>query len=216
MELKTGYKQTDVGVIPEDWDVVSLGEIVGHTKGFAFDPNDYRSDGVRLIRVSDTTFDSIHDYSEIFIESDKAKYHAKWALKEHDLVVSTVGSKPPMYDSMVGRVVIVDKRHEGTLLNQNAVILRSKDKRHSTQKLLLNSFRTKKYSRFIETIFRGNANQANITLKDLFQFVLALPRNVEKKTPSLPLSTMWMRSSPRWTDLSPKNATLSRLPCRNY
>ena len=27
MELKPGYNQTDVGVIPEDWDVVELAEL---------------------------------------------------------------------------------------------------------------------------------------------------------------------------------------------
>lgn len=28
MELKLGYKQTEVGVIPEDWDIKPLGEIL--------------------------------------------------------------------------------------------------------------------------------------------------------------------------------------------
>jgi type I restriction enzyme, S subunit len=181
MELKKGYKQTEVGVIPEDWEVASLGNLINYTKGFAFSSKDYRSNGVRIIRVSDTTFDSIQDKDEIFIDGDKAKYYAKWSLKEHDLVLSTVGSKPPMYDSIVGRVVIIDGGHDGTLLNQNAVLLRAKDKRSSTQEFLLNVFRTKRYLIYIEAIFRGNANQASITLRDLFQFKLAFPRNVEEK-----------------------------------
>src|SRR2546428_3082047 len=37
-------------------------------------------------------------------------------------------------------------------------------------------FRTKRYLKYIESIFRGNANQASITLYDLFHFQLALPR----------------------------------------
>lgn len=33
MELKEGYKQTEVGVIPEDWEVLSLGELFSITVG---------------------------------------------------------------------------------------------------------------------------------------------------------------------------------------
>jgi type I restriction enzyme, S subunit len=156
MELREGYKQTEVGVIPEDWNIACLGDIVDYIKGFAFNPDDYKNDGVRIIRVSDTTFDSICDDAEIFIDSDKAKYYSKWALKEDDLILSTVGSKPPMYDSMVGRVVIVDKRHNGALLNQNAVMLRSRDRKKSTQKLFLNIFRTRNYLKqnMLNSLFR--------------------------------------------------------------
>lgn len=33
MELRAGYKQTEVGVIPEDWDLINLGEIFGFKNG---------------------------------------------------------------------------------------------------------------------------------------------------------------------------------------
>ena len=33
MEIKKGYKMTDVGVIPEDWEVKSIGEIAKTTSG---------------------------------------------------------------------------------------------------------------------------------------------------------------------------------------
>jgi hypothetical protein len=35
MEVKPGYKQTEVGVIPEDWDVKPLGALVSYTNGKA-------------------------------------------------------------------------------------------------------------------------------------------------------------------------------------
>jgi hypothetical protein len=31
--LRAGYKQTEVGVIPEDWEVVTLGEIANTSSG---------------------------------------------------------------------------------------------------------------------------------------------------------------------------------------
>ena len=35
MELRKGYKQTEVGVIPEDWEVKQLGELFNFSGGFS-------------------------------------------------------------------------------------------------------------------------------------------------------------------------------------
>jgi len=86
-----------------------------------------------------------------------------------------------MYDSMVGKAVIVDKYTAGSLLNQNAVLIRNKEKLQSKQVLILSNLRTKRYFSFIEGIFRGNANQASITLKDLFEFSTPMPKSTEEQ-----------------------------------
>jgi type I restriction enzyme S subunit len=174
--IKKGYKQTDVGVIPGDWDVFEFGQLVNYTKGFAFKSKDYKTDGIRIIRVSDTTFDSIKEEDEIYIDEGLSNQYRKWRIEEDDLILSTVGSKPPMYDSIVGKVIIIQKKHEGALLNQNAVLIRAKRKSKFIQQILFNHFRTKRYIRYIESIFRGNANQASITLEELFQFQIPLPK----------------------------------------
>jgi type I restriction enzyme S subunit len=172
MAVRKGYKQTEVGVIPEDWETYSLRDLVSYVKGYPFSANDYKSDGVRVLRVSDTTYDRIKS-DGVFIESLKAKQFRKWELREGDLVVSTVGSKPPMYDSMVGKATYISKYHAGILLNQNAVVLRSK--KVCLQRILHNHFRQPRYLSHIECIFRGNANQASITLVELFQYAIPLP-----------------------------------------
>lgn len=176
------FKKTDLGLIPEDWTVISFGDLVTYTKGFAFKSADYKSCGVRILRVSDTNSSSICDKDEIYLDEEQAKQYSNWTLHEDDLVISTVGSKPPMYDSIVGRVVIIDKKHEGMLLNQNAVLIRARKTSKCKQLLLLNNFRSQKYINFIETIFRGNANQASITLNDLFNFQLALPTDEDEQS----------------------------------
>jgi type I restriction enzyme S subunit len=43
MELKPGYKLTEVGVIPEDWEVVPLGGFVKITSGAS--PSQFRFSG---------------------------------------------------------------------------------------------------------------------------------------------------------------------------
>ena len=176
-EIKQGYKQTDIGVIPEDWGVISFGDLVNYTKGYAFKSQDYKKNGVRIIRVSDTTADSIKKENGVYLDNDYAQNFKSWALKEDDLVFSTVGSKPPLYDSMVGKVIVINNEHEGCLLNQNSVLIRSKLRTKRRQQIIYNHFKTKRYIQFIELIYRGNANQASITLKELFEFKIPLPKN---------------------------------------
>lgn len=175
MELRPGYKQTEVGVIPEDWRVAALGELISYTKGFAFKATDYRNSGTRILRVSDTTFDSVTNGDEIYLADIEVEKYKKWRLQEGDLVISTVGSKPPMYDSIVGNAIAINNEHAGCLLNQNAVLIRSKDSREIIQQFIYASLKTKRYLWHIESIFRGNANQASITLDDLFKFQIPLP-----------------------------------------
>jgi type I restriction enzyme S subunit len=50
MELKPGYKQTEVGVIPDDWDAVPLGKLYKFSNGVNADKAAYRK-GLRFINV---------------------------------------------------------------------------------------------------------------------------------------------------------------------
>jgi len=50
MELKPGYKQTEMGVIPEEWTVTTLGAVYSFTNGFNSDKTAYGS-GTKFINV---------------------------------------------------------------------------------------------------------------------------------------------------------------------
>lgn len=182
MEVRKGYKQTEVGMIPEDWEVKQFGEVVNYIKGYPFKSKDYKQSGIRIIRVSDTTFDSIKKDNAIYVDEKRINEFRNWRLFDYDLIFSTVGSKPPMYDSMVGKVILIKKEDSGALLNQNAVLIRAKNKTEFLQQLLLNHFRSKRYLQHIEEIFRGNANQASITLEDLFKYLIPLPPTKSEQT----------------------------------
>lgn len=74
------FKPTALGLVPEDWNIIEFGDLVTHTKGFAFKPDDYKSFGTRILRVSDTNSNAIIDRDEIFIDQIKAKHYRKWML----------------------------------------------------------------------------------------------------------------------------------------
>lgn len=51
-ESKPGYKQTEMGVIPQDWECVAIGPAIDLLTGFPFPSSGYTKAGVRLLRGS--------------------------------------------------------------------------------------------------------------------------------------------------------------------
>lgn len=49
--MRPGYKQTEVGVIPEDWDVQTIGKSMKLVNGRAFKPEDWKQHGIPIIRI---------------------------------------------------------------------------------------------------------------------------------------------------------------------
>jgi len=163
-----------------EWVEEILGDIIKYFKGFAFHSIDYTSKGRRIIRVSDMGYDYIkNEENAIYINEGDAIQYEKWQLKKDDLIITTVGSKPPMYDSLVGRTIIVESKDENALLNQNAVCLRANSK--IVQGFLNTLFKKSEYVNFIESIIRGNANQGSIALEDLFKYKFLQPNNPKEQ-----------------------------------
>lgn len=176
-ELLTGKKRLDG--FHGEWKYIKLGNLIEYVKGYAFRSKDYKKSGIRIIRVSDTTFNYIQDDNAIYIDKKYYEDYRQWQLKEDDIIISTVGSKPPMYDSIVGKAILIDKKYSGSFLNQNSVLLRSKI---CNNKLIYYNLRSYKYMKHIEKIFRGNANQASINLEELFEFEIFIPNLLEEQT----------------------------------
>lgn len=163
-----------------EWERDSLGNVTNYFKGFAFQSKDYSKSGRRIVRVSDMGYDYIKDKVDaIFIPESLATQYKKWELKENDVIITTVGSKPPVYDSLVGRTIIVNSKDDKSLLNQNAVCLRANV--NIEQSFLNLLFKKKEYVTFIESIIRGNANQGSITLEDLFKYSFLKPCNPKEQ-----------------------------------
>ncbi len=163
-----------------EWVEKKLGSEISYFKGFAFKSKDYTSIGRRIVRVSDMGFDYIKNEDKaIFIKEEDTSQYEKWELQENDLIITTVGSKPPVYDSLVGRTIVVKAKDEGSLLNQNAVCLRANK---NIEQVFLNSlFKRSEYIHFIESIIRGNANQGSITLENLFQYKIIVPKSKKEQ-----------------------------------
>ncbi|HIG6695181.1 restriction endonuclease subunit S [Klebsiella pneumoniae] len=149
-----------------------LGSLVTHKKGFAFKSKDYISAGVPVVRVSNFTWDSISTDDLRFVAHEVAISNKMVRLNEDDVVIATVGSWPQNPASIVGKVVRVPRELSGALLNQNTVRLRVVDEDLVNQKYLYISLKTKDFSEYLISKAQGSANQASITLSDIFSYAI--------------------------------------------
>jgi type I restriction enzyme, S subunit len=156
-----------------DWEEKELGKITNYTKGFAFKSEDYQLSGTRIVRVSDLNSTTIkQDNQMVFIDPLKVVDFEQYKLNQGDIVITTVGSKPELIESAVGRGILIRRENEG-LLNQNMLKLnQSKD---IESRFLFSQINSNCYIDHIKNIQRGNANQSNITVKDLMKFQVFIP-----------------------------------------
>ncbi|MGB0937886.1 MAG: restriction endonuclease subunit S [Colwellia sp.] len=175
-------------MVPNGWNETKLGEVIKHQKGYAFKSESYKKDGIRIIRISDTSRNSIHDKSPVYLAEDASESLANYKLREDDIILSTVGSRPHLLDSMVGKAVKLRKQDNGALLNQNLVKVSPKPN-VITNDYLFSMLTKSRFIYFISTLVRGNANQVSITLAELFSYKFLLPPYDEQRKIAKILST---------------------------
>ena len=92
MEVKLGYKQTEVGVIPEEWDVVQLGDlkpfVTSGSRGWA---SFYSERGSLFVRITNLSRESIYldlaDSKYVKLPPE-ASEGVRTQLNEHDVLIS--------------------------------------------------------------------------------------------------------------------------------
>jgi type I restriction enzyme S subunit len=125
MEVKEGYKQTEVGVIPEDWVVKKLGEIADSTVRWSFTggpfgsnlkSSDYTDDGVRIIQLQNIgDGDFINDY-EVYTSEKKANELISCNIYPRDIILSKMGDP-------VARACIIPDFHKRYLMCSDGIRL---------------------------------------------------------------------------------------------
>jgi len=168
-EIKQGYKLTDIGVIPEDWEVKQVGDIYDLICGFAFSGNDISNSGThRLLRGINITEGEIRHNDDIdrFFNNDVSSLN-KYFLEIGDLVIGMDGSK-------VGKnSALITQNDKGALLVQRVARLKSIGNKVSTSYLYLfiNSLFFTKYVDGLKT----NSAIPHISAKDIKSFLIPIP-----------------------------------------
>jgi type I restriction enzyme, S subunit len=165
-------------VLPQGWEENKLSEVIITQKGFAFKSKDYQEKGRQIVKVSNFTDNSIDTSECICIDELLVNEYDKYLLKTNDILIATVGSWPGS-PSVVAKVVKVPVSANNTLLNQNAVNLKSLG--NIDKKYLYYLLKDYPFRKYIEGSARGSANQASITLDAIKKYNFITPKNINEQ-----------------------------------
>lgn len=96
MEVKPGYKQTEVGVIPQDWRVSAIESLVDEISmgpfGSDITVSNFVSYGIPVLNGSNVAQERLYDYFENFVTPAKARTLKKAIARRGDVVVTHRGT----------------------------------------------------------------------------------------------------------------------------
>ncbi len=119
MEVKPGYKRTEVGVIPEDWEVRPLGSHATFRTGpfgSALHQSDYCIDGVPVINPMHIVDGQLQPTRTMTITEQAAKALSDFRIKPGEIVIGRRGD--------MGRCAVVRVQHSGWMCGTGSMIIR--------------------------------------------------------------------------------------------
>lgn len=152
----------------------TLGAIADFMNGGAWNQTEYSDEGIPVVRVTDISAETV-DLSECkFLPTSSLARYGRHLLETGDLVICTVGSHPTQPGSVVGRAAVMPRSAHGTLLNQNAVRIRSALP-DVDQGWLGYVGRSKPFHDYIISCARGSANQVRMAIGLLKEMPIEVP-----------------------------------------
>lgn len=167
------FVESELGLIPQGWEVVKLGSYIKTQKGYAFKSIWYQEEGRKIVKVSNFTDDSISADNLVCVSEDVAKKYQKHQLSTDDIIVQTVGSWASNPSSVVGKVIKVPPTVNRALLNQNSV--KVKPQKPLSQEFLFYSIKNERFKSHVIGCAQGAASQASITLEVIKDFKVLMP-----------------------------------------
>ena len=115
MELKPGYKKTDIGVIPEDWDVKSLEYVVSKNGivrgpfGGVLKKEFFVKKGYKVYEQKNAIYQST-TLGNYYIDKKKYRELQRFSINEGDFIISCSGT--------IGRIFQFPRKFEKGVINQ--------------------------------------------------------------------------------------------------
>ncbi|HDM8259635.1 restriction endonuclease subunit S [Proteus mirabilis] len=129
--------------------------------------------GVNLIKVSNFTTNSIDMSGVTKVDIEHAKKWITHRIKANDILIATVGSWPPNWSSVVGKVVRAPSETHGAIQNQNTCCIIPSEQ--VDQDYLYYLLKTQCFLEWIVNSAQGSANQARVPVKNIGDFSIELP-----------------------------------------
>ena len=186
--MKRGYKQTEVGVIPEDWNVDSFASvtpsngrngIVDGPFGSNLKTIHYRKSGIPIVTSGFVTEGRFFADSYLYVDKEKFDDEKRSAVQAGDIVMAKIGAR-------CGASAILPEWHQIGILSGNALKITVDQSRHSTfyiWQVLWNL-----YLRGRMEALRTVGAQPAISMAQLKQYKIPLPPFSEQRAIATVLS----------------------------
>lgn len=181
--VKKGYKQTELGVIPEKWTVSTIGAIADVKTGpfgSALHANDYVQDGTPIITVEHLGETGLTRQNLPKVSAEDRRRLSAYSMQEGDIVFSRVGS--------VDRNAYVTAAENGWLFSGRILRLRAKSEELSTRYLGY-YFKAEETKERVRGVAVGQT-MASLNTKLMNAFKVVLPTVEEQKNIAALLSNM--------------------------
>lgn len=163
-----GYKQSDVGAIPDDWDAKPLGEIGDSLIGLTYRPSEVRKYGTLVLRSSNVQNGALCFDDNVFVDADIPD---RIMVRPGDILVCVRnGSR-----DLIGKSALIDERAVGMTFGAFMGVFRSE-----YGQFLRHVFQSGIFKKQINEHLGATINQ--ITNKSLNSFKVPLPPTDEERT----------------------------------
>lgn len=169
MELKAGYKQTEVGVIPEEWEIIKLEEnatLKARIGWQGLTTAEYLSSGHYCLVTGTDLLNGYIDWDNcVFVEKNRFDQDKNIQIRIDDVLITK--------DGTIGKVAFVDSINKPTTLNSGVFVLRTKSNRIQSRFLyyILMSFY---FDEFLNKITAGSTI-THLYQKDFVHFQFIAP-----------------------------------------
>jgi type I restriction enzyme S subunit len=112
--LKKGFKQTEIGILPEDWEVKTFGEVIVLIGGGTFKSRDNQTSGVRWLKIANVGLNKILWDDESYLPVDFIHLYKNFVLEKGDYVIAL--TRPILNRKL--KIAQLRKQDVPSLLNQ--------------------------------------------------------------------------------------------------
>jgi type I restriction enzyme S subunit len=184
MVVENGYKQTEVGLIPQDWQVHQLGDLIESERSIRYgivQPGKFDINGRYLVRGQDYSFGWAHPDTLFKVSPFIEEKYKNARLKAEDLVLTIVGAS-------TGHVSTVPDWLDGANITQTTARIPI-DKSKANSDYIKYFLQSKIGQKVIANYIKGAA-QPGLNIGDVRIFTVILPTSKEQTAIATALSDM--------------------------
>ena len=170
-----GYKQTEVGIIPDDWECLPSKERISYLGGYAFSSRSAKSDGIRWLKIANVGVNEVKWDAESYLPNSFSENHPDYLLAESDVVMAL--TRPLLGERL--KVATLSKFDIPALLNQRVAKLSAKNS--CNQKYIYYLVQTSDYISAMNLAMAGS-DPPNIGTKTLGDILIAIPCSRDEQT----------------------------------